>query len=151
MTPRTDRQLITQWWNEAWSAGLWAASWSKSVDGLTPQQAAWVPAPGRHSIWQIVLHMIFWRESWLRRVETGQKPTDDEIKQGNFPAVTEASQQAWDRVRHRFEQTQRRTSEAIAAHPEPEADPLMYFLPHDCYHFGQINLLRALQGLPAIE
>src|SRR6185503_3362504 len=79
----TDRELFAKWWNEAWSSGLWAASWSKSIDDLSPQQAAWSPAPGRHSIWQIVLHMAFWRETWLRRVESGQKPTDDEVKRGN--------------------------------------------------------------------
>jgi hypothetical protein len=30
-------------------------------------------------------------------------------------------------------------------------DRLRYVLPHDCYHFGQINLLRAMLGLPPIE
>jgi hypothetical protein len=32
-----DRDLVTKWWSEAWTEGLWAAAWSKSLDGLTPQ------------------------------------------------------------------------------------------------------------------
>jgi hypothetical protein len=54
-----DRPALVKWWYEAQAEGLWAASWAKAVAGLTPQQAAWTPAPGRHSIWQIVEHIVF--------------------------------------------------------------------------------------------
>jgi hypothetical protein len=37
------------------------------------------------------------------------------------------------------------------ADPSPTNDPLVSFLPHDMYHFGQINFIRAMQGLPPIE
>jgi hypothetical protein len=60
------RELVIKWWDEAWTEGLWAAAWSKSLNDLTPAQAAWRPPATvggeRHSIWQLVLHMIFWRE-----------------------------------------------------------------------------------------
>ena len=36
------REHVMKWWNEAWSEGLWAASWRKSLDGLTAAQAAWL-------------------------------------------------------------------------------------------------------------
>ncbi len=144
------RAFVGRWWDEAWNEGLWAAGWSKSLDGLTPEQAAWSPAPGKHSIWQNVLHMCFWRESWIRRATTGVRNTDQEYTQLNFPEVTEISQAAWDGARQRFEQTQDGIRTCLAD-PSPAFDRLMYFLPHDCYHFGQINLLRSLQGLPPIE
>jgi uncharacterized damage-inducible protein DinB len=152
----TDRELARRWWSEAWDAGLWAASWSKSLEGLTPEEAAWWPqsaagvAGRRHSIWQIVLHMIFWRESWLRRAATGKEPTKDEVAAGNFQDIPELSQDAWDRDRRRFDETQRRVGEALA-NPVGANEPLMYFLPHDMYHFGQINYLRAMLGHPPIE
>jgi uncharacterized damage-inducible protein DinB len=150
---QTEREIVSKWWDEAWKDGLWAAAWSKSLEGLTPAQAAWTPregGPGRHSIWQIVLHMIFWRESWLRRAATGQKPTDEELARGNFPEVTDPSVKAWEDLRKRFADTQARVGKALRE-MGLEADPMMYFLPHDCYHFGQINYLRAMQGLKAIE
>lgn len=152
----TDRELILKWWSDAWTEGLWAASWSKSLEGLTPEQAAWRPpsAPGvageRKSIWQNVLHMIFWRESWLRRAATGQKPTKEEVDAGNLPAIPEVSQAAWDATRRRFEDTQQRMAAAIAD-PATADKPLIYFLPHDCYHFGQVNYLRGMLGLAPIE
>lgn len=151
ITPQ--RELIVKWWNDAWNDGLWAASWDRSINGppaLTSQQAAWSPAPGRHSIWQIVLHMIFWRESWLRRAETGVKPAKDEITRLNFPELTDTSEAAWSETCRRFKDSQDRMLAALRI-PSPAYDPLMHFLPHDCYHFGQVNYLRAMQGLPPIE
>lgn len=147
------RKLIVQWWDEAWSEGLWAASWSKSLQGLTPKQAAWRPTGvkgKRHSIWQIVLHMVFWRESWLRRAETGVRPTEDELKRLNFPEIDDVSKAAWAGAIKRFEQSQKRVAKALRT-LGPKGDPLTYFLPHDCYHFGQINMLRAMQGLKPID
>ncbi|MCC6428782.1 MAG: DinB family protein [Phycisphaerales bacterium] len=147
---QTDRQLIAKWWDEAWNEGLWAASWSQSLDGLTAEQAAWSPAPGRHSIWKLALHMIFWRHSWIRRAATGIKPTDAEIARDNFPEITNPSEASWAATRRVFEDTQKQIAE-ILKKPDPACEPLMQFLPHDCYHFGQINYLRAMQGLKPIE
>lgn len=148
--PTSDRDLVGAWWDEAWNQGLWAASWSKSIDGLTPQQAAWIPAPGRHSIWQIVMHMVFWRESWIRRAADGVKPSPTELATLNFPTLTDTSAAAWETARKRFAESQDNVAKAIRQ-AWPGSEPLMYLLPHDCYHFGQINYLRAMQGLKAIE
>ncbi|MCC6661980.1 MAG: DinB family protein [Phycisphaerales bacterium] len=151
--PSPQREFVLKWWNEAWGDGLWAASWSKSLDGLTAAQAAWRP-PGvhgkRHSIWQLTLHMVFWRESWLRRAATGQKPTKDELATLNFPEIADTSEAAWKAAHARFKGTQDRVAKALNE-MGTEADPIMYFLPHDCYHFGQVNMLRGMQGLPPIE
>jgi len=150
------RELALHWWMEAWNDGLWAASWKKSLDGLTPSQAAWAPesAAGvsgpRHSIWQIVMHMVFWRENWLARLEGGQRPTDDETAELNFPTISDVTEAAWAGTRRKFEDSQRRVATALKERGA-EAGPMMYFLPHDCYHFGQINYLRAMQGVASAE
>src|ERR1043165_1340196 len=107
--PPIAREFITTWWSEASTAGLWAAPWSKSLEGLSATQAAWQPpspAGPRHSIWQVTLHMIFWRESWLRRAATAQKPSDAELAAGNYPTITDASEAAWLATKQRFERTQ---------------------------------------------
>ncbi len=150
-TPATDaRSLISKFWNDAWTEGLWAASWSKALDNLTPEQAAWSPSPGRHSIWQIVLHMIFWRENELRRFATGQAPSAEEVAQHNFPAITDITPAAWEQARTRFRATQERLAE-IFADSTKNLERAQYLVPHDAYHFGQVNYLRAMQGLPPIE
>lgn len=152
----TDRELALKWWTEAWNDGLWAAPWRKSIDDLTAPQAAWAPPSThgvlgpRHSIWQIVLHVVFWRENWLGRLAGGARPTDEETAQFNFPAITDISEPAWAEARGRLADTHERIGAALKNHGA-EADSVMYFLPHDCYHFGQVNYLRAMQGLKPIE
>ena len=80
-----DRESLLTWWNEAWDKGLWAASWKRSLEGLTGKQAAWRPSPDRHSIWQITEHMIFWREGQLRVARGGPKSSEEEVQRLNFP------------------------------------------------------------------
>jgi uncharacterized damage-inducible protein DinB len=145
-----DRTWIVNWWNEAWKSGLWAAAWSKSLEGLTPQQAAWSPAPGRKSIWQMVNHMTFWRENWLGKVAGKPKAGPEEVERRNWEAPTEISAAAWERALARFKETQQRMAAALTD-PASPIDSIAYFLPHDSYHFGQVNYLRAMQGLPPIE
>jgi hypothetical protein len=145
-----DRTLLVKWWNDAWTEGLWAASWRRSLEGLTLAHVLWRPSPGRHSIWQIVHHMLFWREDTLARLAGKPKPTDDEIKRLNFPEPLGVTVADWKGVLDRFERSQRAIAAALAD-PAADISRIAYMLPHDCYHFGQINYLRALQGLPAIE
>jgi uncharacterized damage-inducible protein DinB len=147
------REFVNRWWREALSDGLWAASWAKSLEGVTPAQAAWSPAPGRHSIWQIVMHMVFWRESWLRRMKTGKGPTREELAVGNFPAISEVTEEAWAAARARLAAAHDGIGATLAdtTLSDEQFRVLAHFLPHDCYHFGQINFLRAMLGLAAIE
>ncbi len=144
------RAVIARMWDNAWTDGLWAAPWRASIEDLSSQQAAWTPAPGRHSIWQIVLHMVFWRESWLTRAAGGPRHTDEEQERLNFPDISDTSEAAWAQARQRFADTQTRVAEAMA-NPNLTTDPGATTLPHDCYHFGQIAYLRALLGLPPLD
>jgi len=47
---------------------------SLTVAGLTAEQAAWKPGPERHSIWQIVRHLIRWKEGVLVALEGAPRP-----------------------------------------------------------------------------
>lgn len=145
-----DRATLAALWDAAWTDGLWAASWSRAVDGLTPEQAAWKPGQGRNSIWQHVNHVVFWREVTLRRLAGGAGPTEEETRRGNFAEPGEVSGAGWRAARERFADSHRRIAAAIADERNALERPL-HHIPHDAYHVGQIMLLRALQGLPPIE
>ena len=32
-----------------------------SIRGLTPAEASWRPAAGRHNIWELVVHAAYWK------------------------------------------------------------------------------------------
>lgn len=145
-----DRRSLTKFWNDAWTEGLWAASWKKSVDRLTAEQAAWKPAEARHSIWQMVSHMIFWRENELERIKTGKEPTKEQIERFNFPEPAPTTKAAWEGTLRKFEETQQRIAAALADE-KVNIDRLAFLLPHDCYHMGQINYVRAMLGLKPVE
>jgi len=144
-----DRKTLLQQWTEAETKGLWAGAWSKCVAEITATQAAWKPDPKRHSIWQLVNHISFWREHELRNL-AGKKPDDAEVSRRNWEEPTDASADAWSTARTRLSDTHRQIAEALENEHEP-LDRLKYLLPHDCYHFGQIMYVRALQGLPSID
>lgn len=145
-----DRTTLLKLLKDGWSEGLWAASWRQSVEGLTPEQAAWKPAKGRHSIWQIVRHMVFWREEALRRYSGQPKTPDDQIMAQNFPEPTEVSESAWKADVERLHESQKRV-EAYVADPTSNVERIGGLIGHDCYHTGQINMIRAMQGLKPIE
>lgn len=143
-------ELAVSFWVDAWKEGLWAASWSASLAGLTPEQAAWSPAPGRHSIWQIVLHMTFWRNEAMSRARTGVRASADEVNRSNFPAITDPSPAAWESAKQRLFDSQSAVAAMLRA-ADPASQNLIYLIPHDSYHFGQVNYLRAMLGLKPIE
>ncbi|MBC7771271.1 MAG: DinB family protein [Pyrinomonadaceae bacterium] len=140
---------LLDWWDDAWKEGLWYAAWPKAIQGLTPQQAAWTPAPGRKSIWEILSHMSFWREQSLR-VIAGDPPSKEETAKRNFQAPTEVTPAAWQAARDRFAELQKQIR-VVIVDPAGDVSRLQYMIPHDSYHMGQIMYLRALQGLPPIE
>lgn len=145
-----DRSELVTWWDEAWTSGLWAAAWGKAVAGLTPQQAAWSPGPGRRSIWQQVNHMVFWRTISLRRLRGGKGPSEDELRRGNWQGPAKVTPAAWRATIKRFADSHKKVRTAMANKKNP-LDRVRYLVPHDNYHVGQIMLLRALQGMEPLE
>lgn len=140
---------LLEWWDGAWKEGLWHAPWSQAIEGLTPQQAAWTPAPGRKSIWELLAHMCFWREHALRTI-AGDRPSKDEVARRNFQPPTEITPEAWQAARDRFAELQQQIR-AVIADPAGDISRIQYIVPHDSYHVGQIMYLRAMQGLAPIE
>jgi uncharacterized damage-inducible protein DinB len=140
------REYLLKTWDEAWEKSTWWPAFSVVFQDLTPQQAAWKPAPARHSIWQILHHMCLWREVCVQRVR-GEKPPDEELERRNWEEPADVTDQSWRQALARFERSQRLVREALADE-SVDIEKLRYLLPHDAHHVGQVTYLRALQGLP---
>ena len=82
---------------EASQAGdpLYGTSRAALLAGLTPEHAAAHPIPGAHSIWELVLHMTSWTREVSRRLKGGSPAQPED---GDWPAVTETSEAAWERA-----------------------------------------------------
>ncbi len=140
----------------------WQPPLAKAVEGLTAAQAAWKPAPERHSIWQIVRHVTHWKRSVLEALE-GRPRSYEELEETDWPeaAGDEAAWQADLRTLHDVTGQIKARAEAMddAALAERRVwyegktewaqaagIRLVRMATHDIYHSGQIRYLRALQG-----
>lgn len=145
-----ERDDMIKGWDTAWQSGLWAAPWSRALEGLTAQQAAWKPGPQRHSVWQSVYHLLFWRDVTLRQTRGEPRPDDAETERRNWEEPTDMSPAAWQKMVGRYEASHQEMLQALKT-ADRELTRFLYHLFHDNYHVGQIMQLRALQGLAPIE
>jgi uncharacterized damage-inducible protein DinB len=150
-----DKQAMAEMWDEFNRNNTWFAGIFNAFEGLTPQQAAWKPdaavaGAGRHSIWQILNHISYWREVVVKRTEGKYQPSDDELARMNFEVPAEVSDTAWAKSRERLKRSHQLIRDVLEAGKLPW-EKFKYTIPHDSYHVGQVTYLRAMQGLKAIE
>lgn len=144
---------------EGWQ---WQPPLTEALSGLSAAQAAWKPSPERHSIWQIVRHLILWKngviDAWAGNPVDGQQLLARDWRE------TGGTEEEWARDRqtllaisldllsrvHALDDAG--LSHAIdwykGRHRQPIAMRIVRTTTHDAYHTGQIQYLRALQGAP---
>ncbi len=140
---------------------LWhgGASALGAIRGVEPEAAAWRPAPDRHSIWALTLHVAYWNYAIWRRV-TGEARGGFPRSPSNWPAPPKTvTADAWKEDRALLRQYHRSLRDAMqtldpARLDEPSggragytyADLFMGIVLHDTYHAGQIQMLASLGG-----
>jgi hypothetical protein len=149
---KTDR-IILALLDEGFSRKTWhGPNLVQSLKGISAQQAAWRPAPGRHNIWEVALHAAYWKYAVRRRIEGG-KHGSFVLKGSNFFVRPEgnATEKAWKADREllaKEHQALRLAMQKVLRSPRAEKIlPMLYGIAfHDVYHAGQIRLLRRLRG-----
>lgn len=128
-----------------------------ALRGVTAEQAAWRPTPRRKSIWELALHIAYWKYT-VRRHVAGGDVTRFPRSPSNFPAQPlPADASAWARDVALLRAEHDRLVEAVATLNErqlgrvpPEGRRWTYgelvlgIAMHDAYHTGQIQLLKRL-------
>lgn len=71
----------------------WQPSLAMAVDGLRAPQAAWKPAPPRHAIWQLVRHVIRWKQAVYDDWH-GRTPNYEDVERGDWQEVS-GTDEAW--------------------------------------------------------
>jgi len=137
-----------------WYGGATVLGSLRGVDG---KQAAWRPAPGRHSIWELVLHAAYWKYAVRRRLDPGVPRGAFPRSPSNWPSMPDLpDERAWreDRALLRREHealvtVARALSPADLDRRDGKGeyralDLLFGVATHDIYHTGQIQLTKRL-------
>jgi hypothetical protein len=138
---------------------LWygGATVAGCLRGITPEQAAWIPARKRHSIWELTLHLAYWKYAVRRNLESlpqGAFPRSP----ANWPAVPKpADAPHWKADRALLRSEHEQLVEAVRAFDPRRLDEtapssksyrfvdlLFGIVGHDLYHVGQIQVLKRL-------
>lgn len=127
------------------------------LTGVTATQAAARPLPDAHTIWELVLHITAW-ENAVRKALGGTPIHVPDSE--NFPAISDASDAAWNDALEALESGHLALREAIRQTTEEALDAkhvlddtvpgrtysfynlLHGVVQHDLYHAGQIALLK---------
>lgn len=142
-------QLKRAYEGEAWHG----PSLRAILDGVTAAQAARRPVAAAHTIWELVLHISAWESAVLTRLGGRYVSEPDE---GDFPAVTDTSDGAWQAALAQLDATHRKLRDAVSRLDDErlnqrlaEGKPTAYFtingvIQHTLYHAGQIVLLKKM-------
>lgn len=128
-----------------------------ALRGVSAEQAAWRATPRRKSIWELALHIAYWKYTVRRHLVAGEQAR---FPRGpsNFPRLPEpADEAAWLRDVALLRREHEELVEAVRAFPRRRLDLvpqggkrwtygelLLGIAAHDAYHTGQIQLLKRL-------
>jgi hypothetical protein len=147
-------ELVLALLDEGYSRKTWhGPNLRQSLKGVSASQAARRPAPGRHNIWELVLHSAYWKYAVRRHIEGGKRGSFI-LKGSNFftrPEKGKATELAWradlallEREHNELQRVVRRVLKTPRA---KKFLPRLYGVAfHDIYHAGQIRLLRRLMS-----
>lgn len=137
--------------------GWQGATLSGALRGVTAARALRRPGPRRRCIWEHVLHAAYWKYA-VRRVLDPSSPEGFGRTPSNWPRLPLApSERLWRADRALLAEEHERVLAAARAltparfdqRPSPKhkwtiATYLAGVAAHDCYHLGQIQLIKRL-------
>jgi hypothetical protein len=162
MMPRNEIENLLKMYDEAYSRAAWhGPNLRGSLRGITARSAAQRPQPGRHNIWEIVVHAAYWKYAVRRRL-LGEKRESFSLEGSNWftrPASRAASamnEKAWRLDVLLLDREHQKLRAAIAAFAPENLDRRLRgsksaarrlitgIAFHDVYHAGQIQLIKKL-------
>jgi uncharacterized damage-inducible protein DinB len=158
MAHNRDVELLLTILDQAYDRPSWhGTNLRGSLRGLTPEQAVWRPAPGRHNIWELVAHAAYWKYIARRRM-TGEKRGSFALAGSDWFERGDALDRARWRAdialldeMHRLlrENVAMLSDRDLARRPAGSRVSSLAMLSgvaaHDLYHAGQIQLLKRLR------
>jgi len=145
--PATLRSILLEQLRTTHNQKDWFVPANVAVEGLTPEQARWIPSAGNHSVGQLAYHLVFWNREELARFK-GEKPAPYSGK--NDDTFNNFDSKTWNDTVQQLDQVLTDWEQAVAAADEKKleqwAPTIARIGTHNAYHIGQIVYVRKLQG-----
>ena len=149
-----ESERVVKLFNDLYDGSPWIdVTITDTLKNISAEQAATKIAPDRNSIWQILNHMIAWRENVLLRVQGNVIVTPNN---NYFIEIPDTSETEWEKTLERLDNSQQQWINFLKNFTESQFDKIYpvnkmsYYehihgiLQHDAYHLGQIVLLSKL-------
>lgn len=146
--PTTLRGVLLEQLRQSHTEEDWYVPASIAVEGLTAEQAKWIPGKGNHSVGQLAYHLWYWDDRSLTQFK-GQKPAPfDGNNNETFDNFTAAQ---WDDLVKKLNQVMIDWEKAVETADDQKladnASLIAHIGAHNAYHIGQILYVRKLQGV----
>lgn len=136
----------------------WFVSLKDALNGLSSADAVRV-SNGNHSIWELVYHIWFWNDRWLKRIRNEKLEPMTGDNETTFEAHNTGEEQ-WNALLNRLfnvmasmKQEAENMTEAKWMQNVSESNPTPWYkaysnlTTHTAYHIGQIVTLRKALGI----
>jgi len=154
--PPGEIALLLDLLDQAYEKKSWhGANLRGSIRGIGIEELLWRPAPGRHNIWEHVVHAAYWKYTVWRRL-AGEKRGSFPLKGSNWIKRDGLDAAAWRADQRVLDEIHRKLHDAVAELTPvelPQAPSgskvsnvaiITGIAYHDVYHGGQIQLLKRL-------
>ena len=130
-----------------------------SIRRVRAEDAAWRPAPGRHNIWETVVHAAYWKYIVRRRILSEARGSFS-LEGSNWfvrPTDSKSTEADWRNDVKLLVEAHVSMRAAVAGMTDAQlkvtpkgskvsnAEIIMGIASHDLYHAGQIQLLKKLK------
>jgi hypothetical protein len=145
--------------DEAYDRRAWhGTNLRGAVRAIAPHQVTWRPGPGRHNVWELVVHAAYWKYVVRKRVRGAPRGgfplagTNFYPREGLFDAGRWQADLDLLADQHRQLRAAVAGLDAAAFDRSVGGKPLAWTIrgaaAHDLYHAGQIQLLKTLAPPP---
>ena len=145
--PTTLRGVLLEQLHTTHDSEDWFVPANIAVQGLTAEQAKWMPPGGGHSVGQLAYHIWYWDNRELQHFKGEKQATFDG---NNNETFTDFNAAQWEDLQKKLDQVMTDWEKAVESADDPtlakNASLIAHVGAHNAYHIGQILYVRKLEG-----
>ncbi len=153
------KEILIEQFTACYDENGWFVALKNVVKDLTAEQASWKTGNLDNSIWEILNHLNFYNEAYLKRFKGIDYVYPISENSETFSSAETATEDAWRAELERFDSIMSEWRNLLEAADESKFDEavsatntslwssiLAHINAHNAHHGGQIVILRKLQG-----